>query len=629
MPIQRLRVAVASAICLAVGLAAGPATATAATPVIAPSSSVSSPGTSTNFPQTTAADQGARWLAAKLSSQGFIPSPTTGQANLSFTANTVLALAATGIDIPGAQLALTYLEAHVDDYVTVTGTDGPGQLSLLILDAHALGVDPTNFGGTNLVTRLVATERTSGTDAGLFGAQDPTFDGAYRQGLALAALAAVGDTSQGVVGSAITWLRGQQCPDGGWTSYITTANPCDGDPASFAGPDTNSTALAIQGLASQSAVTSAISTAALGFLTGAQNPDGGWGYEPNATTAPGSSDSNSTALVVQALVALGQSPLFASFQHGSATPISSLLSFQVSTGPDTGGFVFQANDSPDILSTVQAVPALAGVVPPFIAASAPAPTGGYWLVAADGGIFSFGDAGFHGSKAGSALNKPIVGMAATPDGKGYWEVASDGGIFSFGDAAFFGSTGAITLNKPIVGMAATSDGKGYWLVAADGGIFSFGDASFHGSTGAIRLNKPVVGMAGSPDGGGYWLVASDGGIFSFGDAQFFGSTGTIHLNQPMVGMAGSPDGKGYWSVASDGGIFAFGDAAFFGSTGAIALNRPVVGMSTTADGHGYRLVASDGGIFSFGDATYFGSMGGNSLASPVVAMAVSPDGVGG
>jgi hypothetical protein len=32
-------------------------------------------------------------------------------------------------------------------------------------------------------------------------------------------------------------------------------------------------------------------------------------------------------------------------------------------------------------------------------------------------------------------------------------VAADGGIFSFGDAQFFGSTGAMTLNKPIVGMA--------------------------------------------------------------------------------------------------------------------------------------------------------------------------------
>ena len=48
----------------------------------------------------------------------------------------------------------------------------------------------------------------------------------------------------------------------------------------------------------------------------------------------------------------------------------------------------------------------------------------------------------------------IVGMASTPDGAGYWLVASDGGIFTFGDAPFLGSTGGVALNKPIVAMGA-------------------------------------------------------------------------------------------------------------------------------------------------------------------------------
>src|SRR5712692_5532873 len=62
--------------------------------------------------------------------------------------------------------------------------------------------------------------------------------------------------------------------------------------------------------------------------------------------------------------------------------------------------------------------------------------------------------------------------AASPaTSHGYWFVAADGGIFSFGDAAFHGSTGNIKLNKPIVGMAAAL--SGYWLVAADGGVFAF------------------------------------------------------------------------------------------------------------------------------------------------------------
>jgi hypothetical protein len=30
-------------------------------------------------------------------------------------------------------------------------------------------------------------------------------------------------------------------------------------------------------------------------------------------------------------------------------------------------------------------------------------------------------------------------MSATPTGRGYWLVAFDGGIFTFGDAGFFGS----------------------------------------------------------------------------------------------------------------------------------------------------------------------------------------------
>jgi hypothetical protein len=253
----------------------------------------------------------------------------------------------------------------------------------------------------------------------------------------------------------------------------------------------------------------------------------------------------------------------------------------------------------------------------------PPATTGYWLVASDGGIFSFGNASFFGSTGALHLNQPIVGMASTPDSGGYWLVAADGGIFAFGDAGFFGSTGAIHLNKPIVGMASTPDGRGYWLVASDGGIFAFGDAGFFGSTGAIHLNQPVVGMTSTPDGRGYWMVASDGGIFAFGTARFFGSMGGSPLNKPIVGMDFTPSGGGYWLVASDGGIFAFGDAGFFGSTGAIHLNQPVVGMTSTNDGMGYWFVAADGGIFAFGDAPFNGSMGGSPLNKPIVGMAAT------
>jgi hypothetical protein len=246
---------------------------------------------------------------------------------------------------------------------------------------------------------------------------------------------------------------------------------------------------------------------------------------------------------------------------------------------------------------------------------------GYRLASADGGVFTFGNAGFDGSLGGTHLSAPIVGLAATPDGGGYYMVASNGGVFTFGDAHFYGSGAGLALGSPVVGMAVTPDGRGYWLTTANGGVFTFGDASFHGA-GLGVINASVVGIAPTSDGGGYWLATTNGGIFTFGDARFLGSAGAMPLNAPIVGLTATPDGGGYWLVASDGGIFTFGNASFFGSTGGMALNAPIVGMTSTPDGGGYWLVAADGGVFNYGDAGFYGSTGGMRLGAPVVGLAV-------
>ena len=284
-------------------------------------------------------------------------------------------------------------------------------------------------------------------------------------------------------------------------------------------------------------------------------------------------------------------------------------------GPVTLSISDNGTNSPQTSGPISGKGVIASTAPPVAG-----PGGGYWEVASDGGIFSFGSAKFQGSTGSMPLNKPIVGMAPTPSGRGYWLVATDGGIFAFGDAKFVGSTGSIHLNQPIVGMAATPDGLGYWLVASDGGIFNFGDAGFLGSTGSIHLNKPIVGIASTTSGAGYWLVATDGGVFAFGDAKFQGSTGSTHLNQPIVGIAATPTGGGYWFAAADGGLFNFGDAGFLGSMGSTRLNKPVVTIAPTLDGRGYWMSATDGGIFNFGDAGFFGSTGSMTLNKPMVGM---------
>jgi hypothetical protein len=55
---------------------------------------------------------------------------------------------------------------------------------------------------------------------------------------------------------------------------------------------------------------------------------------------------------------------------------------------------------------------------------------------------------------GRALNASVVGMAATADDNGYRFVGADGGVFCFGVAEFHGSMGGIHLNGPVVGMSS-------------------------------------------------------------------------------------------------------------------------------------------------------------------------------
>ena len=306
-----------------------------------------------------AADAGAGWLSRELTAEGFIPSPTdASQPDYANTANAVLAFAAAGVAKNQAEAALGYLEAHVDEAVQVGGADAPGSLATPILAVDALGGDPRSFGGEDLVERLLATQQTEGDDAGLFGSQDPSFDGVYRQGLSLMALAAVGVDND----AAAQWLVEQQCDDGGWTAYrADTTVPCPPpSPSTFTGPDSNSTAVALSGLEAAGAEPT---EDAVAFLEATQSTDGGWAYIPADDQQ---SDPNSTALVIQALVAVGVDPAAdPRFDAQAGDPITRLLSFQLGceAAEDAGAFFFPiagSDPAPNVLATVQAVPAAAG-----------------------------------------------------------------------------------------------------------------------------------------------------------------------------------------------------------------------------------------------------------------------------
>ena len=205
------------------------------------------------------------------------------------------------------------------------------------------------------------------------------------------------------------------------------------------------------------------------------------------------------------------------------------------------------------------------------------------------------------------LRRPIVDVAMTRDRRGGWMVAADGGVFTFGSASFFGSAGNLRLSASIVGIEPTASGHGYWLLGADGGVFSFGDAPFLGSRpwGGTDRASVAIARAGSR---GYWVIRSDGAVAPYGDASsYVGPASVIRaLRRPIVSAESTRDGAGLWLVAADGGVFTFGTAGFHGSAASLRLAAPIVGIASTPDDQGYWLVGRDGGIFTFGNATYGG-----------------------
>lgn len=216
----------------------------------------------------------------------------------------------------------------------------PRRAALLVAGTAALCII-----GTPAAPALAATP----LQVGLFGSQDPTYDGVYRQGLSIIALEAAGVTPDA---AAIDWLAKQECADGSFNAFrADTATPC-----AAGSSDSNATAMAVQALASLGKPTTVEEKALRGF----QLPDGGY-YANTAFGAP-SSDANSTGLAMSALTASGDDPDAAA--SSGKTPVEWLLADQLGCDAQAGqgAFDFQpesplaAND----YATVQAALGIAG-----------------------------------------------------------------------------------------------------------------------------------------------------------------------------------------------------------------------------------------------------------------------------
>jgi hypothetical protein len=183
--------------------------------------------------------------------------------------------------------------------------------------------------------------------SGLYGKGDPTYDGVFRQSLALLALERAGVKP---AAKAVDWLVGQQCDNGSFPAFRPdAATPCDAKTQ----PDTNMTAAAVQALGALGGQDAALKKA-VGWLKSVQNKDGGWPSWPGSP-----SDANSTSIVIGALHTAGEKPADVKSKDGRS-PLQTLLDFRADCGKpeDRGAFGFQPDKGGKLAANADATAAV-------------------------------------------------------------------------------------------------------------------------------------------------------------------------------------------------------------------------------------------------------------------------------
>ncbi len=264
--------------------------------------------------------EAATWLAATQNRDGgFGPAPGDPSAGET-TAWAMLGLEAAGrnpLDLAyRGRTPIDFLRGDLADLRT------PGDLARTILALEGAGVDPRDFGGGDLVAKLLARRRA---------------DGSYEGWPGTTAYAAIALRAAGATGSlprTLDWLRGVQNEDGGWGDAPGTPSTSDG------------TGAVLQALPRRSAA----SKAGVAYLRRAQQPGGGFALGGNSLA-----NSQSTAWAIQGLIAAGHDP--GEFRRGGTGAPEYLAARQA---PDGHYAYSRSSDQNPIWVTSYALVATAG-----------------------------------------------------------------------------------------------------------------------------------------------------------------------------------------------------------------------------------------------------------------------------
>jgi energy-coupling factor transport system substrate-specific component len=252
-----------------------------------------------------------------------------------YTAWSAMGLAAAGRDPAKVRRGgHSLLDSLRGEAATLSGL---GDYERTILALRACGASAYAFAGRNLVAEVLRAR-----------ASDHSFEEQVNlTSFAILALRAVGHSaSYGPIREAAGWIEREQNGDGGFT-FGGRGGPSDVD----------DTGAALQALAAANAHNGRVLALATGFLTRAQNLDGGFPQQPG-----GESNAQSTSWALQGLIAAGRSPGSVR-RRGSRTPGGYLESL---IAPNGSVRYSRTSAQTPVWVTAQALIALAGKTFPVL-----------------------------------------------------------------------------------------------------------------------------------------------------------------------------------------------------------------------------------------------------------------------
>jgi len=283
-------------------------------------------------------DAAAGWLARQMvDGERFeVVFDGTAYPDQGLTVDAILAFAAAKSADQAAARATAWL-ARPDVLAGYIG-DGTeayaGATAKLALGVQVRGLDPTAFGGVDLLDRLRGLLTPSGRFADRSAWGD--YSNAFSQSFALIALARAG----GAPAPAVSFLVGERCADGGFPLLFAQAT-CESD--------VDATALVVQALTAAGRADDA--RPAVAWLLARQAADGSF-------SALGVANANSTGLAAQALRVAGRPLAYLKARHF----VLGLQARCAAPTADRGGIAYSAAgfDGTAVRATAQALPGLAG-----------------------------------------------------------------------------------------------------------------------------------------------------------------------------------------------------------------------------------------------------------------------------